>query len=307
MFSKFKTDSEIVFLDPSLDIEQKDAKKIAVILSPALYWVRAFVLPVTSEKEAKKLLPSLFEDFLPEGEFGYYGYFEGERYIGFAYEEEKIRALLIQKGVDLGSIDSFHFAQSIFDSEMLPLKLDDAWMLQEIDGIVVKLPLMQQEELKPLDVSTLQLSSKAIKIERYAAPIEKKTLYLLCGAALLFALLYGAQWFKIDQEVVRLQQRSSEIFSKYSLLPTMTQNKSVLKKYEKIDTRQKKLRRVVAALLKTAQAEGGHLQSLRVQKQSVHAVFDALVSQNDLQNRLKSFKTQIKKLKGGGVSVEVAL
>jgi len=306
LFSKFKTDTEIVFLDPDLDIEPKDAK-VAVILSPALYWVRAFTLPVRSEKEAKKLLPSLFEDFLPEGEFGYYGYFEEERYIGFAYEEEKIRTLLVQKGVDLGSVESFHFAQSVFDSDMLPVKLDDAWMLQEIEGIVVKLPLMQQEGLKPLDTSTLRLSPKAIKIERYAAPIEKKTLYFLCGAALLFALLYGLEWFKIDQEATRLQQHSNELFSRYSLLPTVTQNRSVLKKYEKIDTRQKKLRRVVAALLKTAQAGSGHLRSLRVEKQSVHAVFDDLRSQNDLQKRLKNFKMQIKKRKGGGVSVEVAL
>jgi len=97
LFLKFKTDLEVIFLDPDVALEQGDGRLI-VLLSPALYWVRAFELPVKSEKEAKKLLPSLFEEFLPEGEFSYYGYFEEDRYIGFAYEEESIRSVLAQKG-----------------------------------------------------------------------------------------------------------------------------------------------------------------------------------------------------------------
>ncbi len=306
MFSKFKTERRVIFLDPDVDIEPKE-DKTAVILSPALYWVRGFDLPLKSEKEAKKLLPSLFEDFLPEGEFHYYGYFEKERYIGFAYEEKKVRTLLVQKGVELGTIEALYFAQSEFTEEMLPVRLNDAWMLTSIDDIVVKLPLREETETKPLDLSSIKLSSKAIKIERYAAPIEKKTLYTLCAVFLLFALLYALQWFRIEREAVHLKQRSNELFSRYSLLPTMMQNRSVLKKYEKIDTKQKKVRRIVAALLKVPQFAGGHLRSVRVEKKSVQAVFEDLQRRDVLQKRLSSFKPQIEKLKSGALRVEAAL
>ncbi len=306
MFSKFKTDAEIIFLDPNVDIESKEAKT-AVLLSPALYWVRSFELPLKSEKEAKKLLPSLFEEFLPEGEFSYFGYFDGERYIGFAYEEEKIRQLLLHKGVDLAQLEAFYFAQSELDEDMLPAQLGHEWMLASIDGIVVKLPFMKGTQSKALDLSSLALSSKSIKIERYAAPIERKTLYALCAIFLLFALLYGLEWWRVDQEVVRIQKRSDEIFARYSLLPTMTQNRSVLKKYEKIDTKQKKLRKMVAALLKASQATGGSLQSLRVEKESLHALFGNLADQRVLKKRLESLGGKITKLKSGAVAVEVRL
>lgn len=306
MFSKFKTDLEIIFLDPDVDIEPKEAKT-AVLLSPALYWVRSFELPVKSEKEAKKLLPSLFEEFLPEGEFSYFGYFDGERYIGFAYEEEKIRQLLLQKGVDLAKVEALYFAQSELGEEMLPVQLSKGWMLASIDGIVVKLPFMEGIESKALDLNSLELSSKSIKIERYAAPIERKTLYALCAVFLLFGLLYGLEWWRVDRETVRIQQRSDEIFAKYSLLPTMTQNRSVLKKYEKIDKKQKKLRKTLAALLKTSQATGGSLRSIRLEKESIHATFDTIADPKRLKKRLHSLGAKIKKLKSGMIAVEVSL
>ncbi len=306
MFSKFKNDLQIILLDPDVDIKQQ-GKKTALILSPALYWVRAFELPLRNEKEAKKLLPSLFDEFLPEGEFSYFGYFEGERYIGFAYEEEKIRTLLAQKGIDLNSVEAFYFAQSEFKEDMLPLKLSEEWMLTAIDGIVVKLPLMGNTEAKPLHPGTLQLSSKSIKIERYTTPVDKKTLYMLCMIFLFFALAYALQWYKTNAEIIRLEKKSSELFSKYGLLPTMTQNRSVLKKYEKIHKEQKKLRKVVAVLLKVAQLEGGKLQSIRVEKGHVYAVFDRLDRQEILQKRMQLFHPRIKKMKNGQVGVEVTL
>lgn len=306
MFSKFKTDVEIIFLDPDVDIEPKEGK-VALILSPALYWVRSFTLPVRSEKEAKKLLPSLFEDFLPEGDFRYYGYFEDERYIGFAYEEERIRSLLVQKGLELTDIEALHFAQSELSEDMLPLKINDEWMLTVIEGIVVKLPMMENVQAKTFDPKSMQLSSKAIKIEQYAVPIEKKTLYMLCAVFLGFALLYGLEWFRVEREIDQLQQRSQKLFDRYSLLPTMAQNRSVLKKYEKIDTKQKKLRKIIAALLKIPQYDKGYLQRIDVDKKSVHAVFVKLSNQTVLQKRLKGFKAEIKKLKNGATAVEVAL
>lgn len=306
MFSKFKTDMQIIFLDPDVDIEPQKAKT-AYILSPALYWVRAFELPLRNQKEALKLLPSLFEEFLPSGDFSYFGYFEDERYIGFAYEEEKIRSFLAQKGVDLADAEAFYFAQSELSEDALPLKLNEDWMLTAIDGIVVKLPLMNEAELKPLDLDSLQLSSKSVKIERYTTVIDKKRLYTLCAIFLLFAFAYALEWYKTNQEVSRVKKRSSELFAKYSLLPTMTQNRSVLKKYEKIDKRQKKLRKIVAVLLKISQLEGGGLQSIHVEKNRIYATFTKLKRQELIQKRLRSFDPQIKKLKNGKIGVEVAL
>jgi len=305
LFLKFKSDREILFLDPDVDIKQTQ-KRVAMILSPALYWVRVFDLPLNNEKEAKKLLPSLFEEFLPDGEFSYFGYYEGERYVGFAYEERVIRELLVKKGVDLTKIDSFYFAQSELSVDMLPARVADGWMLKEVDGIILKLPFLEQTELKELDLQMLQLSKRSIKIDHFVAPIAKKRLYMFSLLFVLFGFLYGLEWWRINKEVVDLQKRSSELFSRYNLLPTLTQNRSILKRYEKIDKKQKRVRKVVSILFKVVYLTKGYLQSISIEKQRVSATL-ALKETKELQNYLKGYKLQIKKLHKNLIRVEVTL
>ncbi len=306
MFTKFKTETQKIFLDPDVDVELQ-SQKLEVILSPSLYWVRRFELPVRNQKEARKLLPSLFEDFLPEGDFRFYGYFEGEEYVAFAYEEEKIRSLLVQKGVELANVEALYFAQSEFSKEALPIQLPKGWVLECVDGVVLKLPFSQAQERNPLDVQNIQLSQHAIKIERYDSPIEKKTLLLLCGFFLLFGLLYGAQWYRFVNASASLEKRSTELFEKYSLLPTMMQNRVVLKKYEKIDKKQKKLRRVFDALLKVPARTGCVLEKVSVEKNTLKAVFGNLKNPQSLQNRLEELKPTIKPLQNNKALMEVAL
>jgi len=88
----------------------------------------------------------------------------------------RVSAVFWRKRGDLASIEAFYFAQSELPSNMLPAKISSEWMLADIEGIVVKLPLVNQDELKELELSTIKPSQRSIKIERFAAPIAKKTL-----------------------------------------------------------------------------------------------------------------------------------
>lgn len=306
MFTKFKSETQTILLDPDLDVEVTK-ERVAVILSPSLYWVRRFDIPTKNEKEAQKLLPSLFEDFLPEGDFRYYGYFIEEGYIAFAYEERKIRDLLSQKNIDLGSVEAIYFAQNEFSKEELPIALSGDFVLEWVDGIVLKLPFTQKEEKNPLLLDKKYLSARSIKIERYDSPIEKKTLYFLCVFFIFFALSFAAQWLKLKNATDTMQQRSQEVFEKYSLLPTTIQNKAILKKLESIDTKQKRVRRIVAVLLKLPQRSGGYLEEISMKKQTLHAVFADVKHKEALRQSLNSFKPRIEKTKGEKIAVELAL
>ena len=305
MLSKRKTKGKIILLDPDITIEPT-TKQLHVILSPALYWVRRFKLPTTSQREAKKILPSLFEEFLPPGDFSYYGYFNNENFIGFAYEQQAIRTLLQAKGLDAARIVSLHFAQIELDASKLPMRLSSSWMLDSIDGIILKLPSTKQQ-LKQPNLQELTLSKHSIKIERYDTLIKKSTLAMLCAIAIGFGLLWVVQWYKLHLAKQQLQERLDGLYKRYNLLPTTTQNKSLLKRYEKINSKQKRLRKALRILLETPRKSGGHLESIRLEGAAIKALFKDIKEPNKALKRLEGFGVKSKKLDEQTLLVEVAL
>jgi hypothetical protein len=88
---KFRRDTTTLFLDPASkeQLIYDTSKKVNIILSPSLYWVKKMSLPVTNVREVKKLLPSIFEDSLPVGHYSYTAYKHGEDFMLFAYEDKK--------------------------------------------------------------------------------------------------------------------------------------------------------------------------------------------------------------------------
>ena len=62
-----------------------------IILSPELYWVRIFDIPITNKRDMIKVVPTLFEDFLDVEEYKFYAVKQEEnKYICFAYNENEI-------------------------------------------------------------------------------------------------------------------------------------------------------------------------------------------------------------------------
>ena len=84
---KFNTQLKTLFLDPHSEIEHTD-EKVNIILSPALYWVKRQTLPVKYIRDAMKLLPSIFEESVPEGHYSYSAYKDGDTFVLFAYDDK---------------------------------------------------------------------------------------------------------------------------------------------------------------------------------------------------------------------------
>ena len=275
MFTKFKSHTCKIFLDSDVEAELEEGLKADVILSPALYWVRRFSLPVRSLKEAKKLLPSLFEEFLPEGDFDYYGYFDGDDFIAFAFEQRAIKKVLAEKKIPLSRVEGFYFAQNEIDKNLLPLRISERFILSEADGIVVRLPASFAPTAKKLDLKSIErLSSHQVHLEHFSTSIDKKSLMALSFVLLGFLLLYGAEWFRLHQARVEAEQKKSEIFTQYGLLPTMMQNRALMKKYEKIDRTQKRFRTFFASVLHVPLKKEERLHLLSWKKGVATLVFE---------------------------------
>ncbi len=308
MFTRFKKPQQALFLDPDLDVEIAKEGGIDVILSPALYWVKRFTLPSVPLKEAKKLLPSLFEEFLPQGEYRYYGYFDEDRFVGFAYDEERIKAVLESKGVPLSRVDKIYFAQNELDKDALPCKIGE-WVLAEVDGVVIKLPASFASQAKALDPRLKPHTAHKITIERYTKLIDRKTLYGVLGVCMLFLAAYGAEFYKLHIQRIEIEKAKGELFSRYGLLPTTFQNEALLKKYEKIDTRQRKIRSLLAEVLRMPLPKGVYLSDFRLHKKRVQLLFVGVERKEALLKRLKRLK-EMKSVyhdKSKKLQVEVAL
>ena len=186
MFTSFKQERQLLLLDEEIELEIVDSD-VDVVLSPSLYWVRRFSLPTDSLKEAKKLLPSLFEEFLPQGVYSYYGFFDESGFVAFAYDESSIRHLLQQKGLSLAKVKDLYFAQNEIQKDSLPMKISQKSLLADVDAIILKLPAsFAQESLKSVEFLPKR-SSHRVKIEQFGSFVETKILYKMSALLFLFA------------------------------------------------------------------------------------------------------------------------
>jgi hypothetical protein len=203
---------------------------------------------VKSKKEALKLLPSLFEEFLPQGEYRYDGYFQDDLFFGFAYNKQQITELLVAKRVDLAKINSVSFAQSVFLEKDLPCVIDKERVLYLQNGIVIVAPALLAPDAKKMQLQNVELGKHTLYFESFNNPIDAKVLYFISGIFAVFALFNFIEWGITEHKANVLETKKQELFSQYGLLPTMFQNKSLLKRYEAIDAQQKKLRKLFADL-----------------------------------------------------------
>ena len=307
MFTQFNQKTQVVFLDFNVDIlEIPNDYFIDIVLSPTLYWVRKFSLPTKNPKEAKKLLPSLFDEFLPKGEYSYYGYFEGDDYIGFAYDESKINQLISQKGISFSKIKSIRFSQSEFDDESLPYKVDEKNSLVKKDSIVILLPNEFIGETKNIDLQNLKLSKHTVKIEQFSDIIDSKSVYLISFILVLFISIYGFSWYKTSKEISQLENKKENIFKKYDLLPTSLQNKASLKKYKKIAKKQKKLKEILSSLFFIRFSKGEYVEKVEYKKEVVFLKF-RVKSKNNVMKKLQKFNPQNIEFKNDILTMEIKI
>ena len=245
--------NRIVFLDPHSSITVTSDEKIDLILSPSLYWVQKVKLPVKYVREVKKLLPSLFEDILPEGNYSYSVYkdesLDGSYFI-FAYEDKSIIDLASSFGISSSNIASVRFAQSVLHDLQDAVKINETQSIYVKDGVVTLVPCCWIEESGNINLDSIKLSRHTITLAQFGHIVDNSSLYKIAAVLVVFSLLFFAEYFITKQKIASLQEQKNTIYTKYELKPTMFQNKALLKKYKDIHKNQTKLRQELAKKLK---------------------------------------------------------
>jgi hypothetical protein len=238
-------------LNPPLDKEIVVAKgkRVDIILSPSLYWVKRLSLPVKSVRDVKKLLPSVFEESLPSGHYSYYAYKHEDEFIAFAYEDKKILEAIHNAGIASTQVGGVYFAQSEFEHLQTAVKVSDTQALYIKEALILLAPLHWFKEPEALSLDALKLSKHKINLQQYGHIIDPKSLYKVGVLLTLFALILGGELFIAKSKLETLQQKKEAIFSKYKLQSSTLQNEASLKKYTRIHTTQIKLRHYISLFL----------------------------------------------------------
>ncbi len=290
MFLKINRNIKQIFLDPEIEVINSD-ENIAVVLSPALYWIKKVELPVKSIREAMPLLPSLFEDQLEDTQkYNYYAYKEDNIFYIFAYNDIDIIELLEKKGLTLQQLKGVYFAQNECNNIEKPLKISKESALIVKDSIVTKVPLAWVDDYDELDLTNHNLTKHVITLKQYGNAPQDKNIYILSLFFILFALFSGIDYYLNQQKLTIVEEKKSKLFQKYQLKPTMFQNMALLKKYTKIDKEQKSIRELLALVLKTSLKPNEKLLKLSYKNKKMLLQFKTLSqeSKNKLLTILKS-------------------
>lgn len=206
--------------------------KVDLILSPEFYWVRNFDIPVKTKNEALDVLPTLFEDILPTGEFSYHVVkTDDKKYLCFAYENNSILEYIKKSNLNLSQICNIYFAQTEFKDINSFISKEDAFTYSPED-ILIKVPkfyvtttLDIQDKLKEH-----KLSSNKINIKFYSSVISSKYIYSFIS---IFAILITLNIFKYaiyDKNISILEVKSAQIKKSYKMPSSMLETNSIVSK-----------------------------------------------------------------------------
>jgi len=312
LFTRFKRSGVVLFLDPTNEsrVEYDRTQKVNIVLSPALYWVKKIELPVKYVREVIKLLPSIFEDLLPDGNYSYSAYKSGDAFFVFAYEDKKILEHLSKNEINRADILSIHFAQSELSSIEQALSVNQTQSLILKEELLVLVPTVWLEEVKALDLSEVKLSKHKINLQQYSHIVDKKSLYKIGAMLVVLMLIIIAEIFITSQKVEEVTILKDELFSKYKLQQTMIQNRSTLSKYDKIHQTQTKLREYISYFLTIKLKKGQKITNLEYKKQTLYVSISGVTKMNlsKIKAQLSSKNLTMKEsFSKSGVKMEIKL
>ncbi len=260
----FKKERTLYFVTKHTKIPRFD-KKVTLILSPQFYWVKKESLPVKRVYEAKKLAPSVFDGFLPQGNYSYMVYKDGEEFVLIAYDKEDIIKTLQNLGADLGEIEEIRFSQTEFGEIEGCVEIDQKSALATINGVTVQLPRKCAEpsygvyDLLP----SLKLSSYKVKLS-VEDMIDFK---VLAPYALVFLLASGSflvEYGAYKKAIKDMESKREEILIKYKLPRTSIQLRSIKNSLLNTYETQKRMRDLVSYLGSLSIKKGEYIDMISV-------------------------------------------
>ncbi|MDR2790119.1 MAG: hypothetical protein LBB59_04015 [Campylobacteraceae bacterium] len=282
-------DHKIVFIDDKrMSVVGIDA--FDIILSPKFYWTKTQTLPVKYAFRAKEYAPSIFEGFIPKGDYSYKVIKQNGKFLFFAYDAKSILEYLDAAGVKPAVIRKVYFAQTEFSNSAHDIKIDEKNALIIREGKVIKAPLSLVKEHVDIKsvLESLKPSKITITLGKFNRIYEKQgALKGIIYALIFLNILLFAELFYLSNMSSSKESQKEEILKQYSMPSTEIQLNALLKQYDKINMEQKKIREKISEVFKFSFLEGEYFKSLEASK--THISLTLHVSDKSRGEAVKSY------------------
>lgn len=281
--------------------------KVDIILSPEFYWVRIFEIPVKNIFQAKQIIPTLFEDLIDENEDLSYQVIklEENKYLCFAYINQKIFEAIKESGLNLSLVNRVYFAQNEC-KEFSQFFIDGKSFLYTNDGILVKVPnevITKSLDLKEV-INSINLSSNRVDIKLYNNFLTPKQINVVLLFCLVLLVLNFSKYFSYSNEISKIDEKIENL-KKINNLPTsMIQIDSIISSNKKISQKEIEKREAIFYVLsnKDFEVKNIELQNdvlsidfLNVDKEKIiqHVSNKYKIISNNTQDLILNIKVQI--------------
>jgi len=282
----FEKSREVFFITKQSRLRTEG--KVTLVLSPEFYWIKKEELPVKRVYEAKRLAPSVFDGFLPEGNFSYIVYKEDEKFILIAYDKEEILKTLENIVDDMNNIEEIYFAQTEFSDIEGCVEIDDKNAIASIEGVIVQIPRRCANPSMRIDefLEGMEFSKYKIKIGAQEV-MGKKELVLYAAVFALFTLSFLTEYAIYKTEIKKMQTKKMQILTKYNLPRTSIQLKSIKNSLLKSYNTQKRIRDTIDYLGSVELKKGEFIDMISVDTKN--ADFSIKLSSKQRQNAVISY------------------
>ena len=305
----FRSKAKAFFVDVDSPAYLLEAP-VNVILSPAMYWVKRVTLPVKYLHEVKGLIPSLFEENLPEGKYSYSAYKDGDSFLIFAYNDKEILDLLSDKGITSANIANVYLAQSEFDTIDSPLKITDRSVLSLQSSVVVKLPSALAPDAAELDLQSHTFSKHSIHLTRFNQIADRKSQMVFASIFGFLIVMFATEWLITSSKVSSVLQKQGEVFSSHNLPATSFQNEAIHAKLNTTFERQSRIRDILNLALTIKLKPQEQLEHVSLEKNKV-TIEVKTASQESGERTLSKLKKAFKRTTGsfadGTYTMEIQL
>jgi len=240
--------------------------QVNIILSPELYWVRLFNIPVNNIKDALDVIPTFFDDFIDISKYKFYAIKQdNNKYLCFAYNESDIIDLIKQSNLNFNNISKIYFAQNEFNT------LNNFQLANEYFGyqnnILVKYPanFIDKDLFKTTNLSSLNLSKNSISIYKTSKYLDVKSIYTLSIVFILISILNFSKIININKQISAIDINQIRVQKEYKLLSTTIQTKSIIQKITKIKNKQEKIRKDLEIALRNSKNK--HLKVINLKNE----------------------------------------
>ncbi len=257
--------------------------------------MRIFDVPIDNKKQVLTVLPSLFEEFIDITNLKFYvKELSKERYLSFAYDENKIFDAIINSGLELAQVKKIYFSQIEFLNQFKSqstnyIKVDDVSISLSKD-IIVKIPDNMKFQIENiLDVNEIILSKESISISTHSKYIDDKTSntysILLFLLSILLVVKIVSNYNVVDtyeEKVNHIKNIDNKSFSSIQL-------KSIIKKYDKIYSKELQTRELLFYVLELSRVVNIEIQSLELEVNKIQVKIKDNTIDKSTENKIKQY------------------